>query len=69
VVLAGVLDDLRYLRFALAAVLAFAGAKMLAVSWIKVPPLVSVGVIALCLAIAIAASLIVTRRERVEHAS
>ena len=69
VVLAGALHDLRYLRFALAAVLAFAGVKMLAASWIKVPPLASVGVIALCLAIAIAASLIVTRRERMEHAS
>jgi tellurite resistance protein TerC len=67
VVLAGALNDLRYLRFALAAVLAFAGAKMLAASWFHVPPLISVGVIALCLAIAIAASLIVTRRERLEQ--
>ena len=39
VVLAGALADLRYLRYGLAAVLAFAGAKLLLGSWIKVPPL------------------------------
>lgn len=64
VVLAGALADLRYLRFGLAAVLAFAGGKLLLGEWIKIPPLVSVGVIASCIGIAIAASLRENRRER-----
>ncbi len=64
VVIAGALADLRYLRFGLAAVLAFAGGKLLLGSWIKVPPLVSVGVIAGCITIAIAASVLASRRER-----
>jgi tellurite resistance protein TerC len=57
IVLAGVLAELRYLRFGLAAVLAFAGFKLLLSKWIHVPPLVSVGVIASCIAIAVIASL------------
>lgn len=57
IVLAGALAELRYLRFGLAAVLAFAGSKLLLSKWIHVPPLVSVGVIAGCIAIAVLASL------------
>jgi len=57
IVLAGALAKLRYLRFGLAAVLAFAGAKLLLSSWIVVPPLASVGIIAGCIAIAVVASL------------
>lgn len=68
VVLAGALHGLKYLRFGLAAVLAFAGAKMLLASWVKLSPLASVGVIAACIGIAIAASLIGARRERRERA-
>jgi tellurite resistance protein TerC len=64
VVLAGALADLRYLRFGLAAVLAFAGAKLLLASWIKVSPLASVGVIAGCITIAIVASVYANRRDR-----
>ncbi|MGE0868326.1 MAG: TerC/Alx family metal homeostasis membrane protein [Kofleriaceae bacterium] len=64
VVLAGALADLRYLRFGLAAVLAFAGAKLLVSSWFHVPPLISVGVIASCIAIAVVFSVRATRRER-----
>ncbi len=64
VVLAGALADLRYLRFGLAAVLAFAGGKLLLGSWIKVPPLISVAVIAGCIAIAIVASVHANRRDR-----
>ena len=44
VVLAGAIADLRYLRFGLAAVLAFAGGKLLTTQWLKIPPLVSVAV-------------------------
>jgi tellurite resistance protein TerC len=64
VVLANALQNLRYLRFGLSAVLAFAGTKMLIASWVKFPPLVSVGVIATCIAIAIIASVTATRREQ-----
>jgi tellurite resistance protein TerC len=63
VVLAGALADLRYLRFGLAAVLGFAGAKLLIASWIKIPPLISVGVIAVCIAISVGASLVANRRD------
>lgn len=64
IVLAGALAGLRYLRHGLAAVLAFAGGKLLLGSWVHIPPLVSVGVIAVCLAIAIAASVHARRRDR-----
>lgn len=64
IVLAGALAGLRYLRYGLAAVLAFAGAKLLLGSWIKVPPLASVGVIVACLALAIGASVYANRRDR-----
>ena len=57
VVLAGALANLRYLRFGLAAVLAFAGGKLLLGSWIHIPPLASVAIIAGCIAIAVIASL------------
>jgi tellurite resistance protein TerC len=57
IVLAGLLAELKYLRFGLSAVLAFAGAKLLLSSWVHIPPLVSVGVIAACIAIAVLASL------------
>ena len=63
VVLAGLLADLRYLRFGLAAVLAFAGSKLLLSGWIHVPPLISVIVIASCIAIAVVLSIRATRRE------
>lgn len=64
IVLAGAIANLRYLRFGLAAVLAFAGAKLLAASWISVPPLLSVGIIAICIAISVVASLWANRRDR-----
>jgi tellurite resistance protein TerC len=64
VVLAGALAELRYLRYGLAAVLAFAGGKLLLGSWIKVPPLVSVGIIAVCIGAAVAASVYRNRRDR-----
>lgn len=64
VVLADALSSLRYLRYGLAAVLAFAGAKLLLGSWLAVPPLASVGVIAACIGVAVAASLLANRRAR-----
>lgn len=56
--LARALHQLRYLHFGLAAVLAFAGIKMLAARWFEVGPLVSLAVIAVVLAITVAASLL-----------
>ena len=69
IVLAGVLAELKYLRFGLAAVLAFAGMKLLLSKWIHVPPLVSVGVIASCITIAVVASVRARSRERVVAAA
>ena len=63
VVLARALADLRYLRFGLSAVLAFAGMKLVLASWISVPPLASVGVIASCIALAIWFSVRANRRD------
>jgi tellurite resistance protein TerC len=62
VVLAGALANLRYLHFGLAAVLAFAGAKLLLSKWVFVPPLVSVGIIAGCIAISVVFSVRANRR-------
>jgi tellurite resistance protein TerC len=62
-VIAGYLAELRYLKPALATVLLFVGAKMLLVDVYKVPALLSLGVIVAILGVAIAASLIVDRRE------
>ena len=64
VVLVGALAKLRYLRFGLAGVLAFAGAKMLASSWIVITPFVSVALIAAMIGGAVVASLVATRRDR-----
>jgi TerC family integral membrane protein len=64
IVLANAIGDLRYLRFGLSAVLAFAGAKMIAAPWITVPPLLSIAVIAVCIGVSIVASVIAVRRER-----
>ena len=55
-VLGDLLTRLRYLRYGLAAVLAFAGSKMIASHWVHIPPLLSVGVILGCLAVAALAS-------------
>jgi tellurite resistance protein TerC len=64
VVLVGAIAKLRYLRYGLAAVLAFAGAKMLVAQWIKLTPIVSVAAIAAMIGGAVIASLVATRRER-----
>jgi tellurite resistance protein TerC len=69
VVLVGAIADLRYLRYGLSAVLAFAGAKMLVASWIVIAPIVSVAAIAVMIGASVIASLIATRRERSRHAA
>ncbi|MEO8540770.1 MAG: TerC family protein [bacterium] len=65
-VLAGYLAGLAYLKPALAAILVFVGTKMLVIDFYKVPALLSLGVIASILTLAISASILVARRrERV----
>ena len=64
VVLEHLLGTLRYLQYGLAAVLAFAGIKLIASTWISLPPLLSVGIIAVCIAAAVRASLHARRRDR-----
>ena len=56
-VLAHTIGELKYLHYGLAAVLAFAGAKMIVSTWIEIPPLVSVGIIAACIGVAAWASM------------
>jgi tellurite resistance protein TerC len=57
-VLADLLRDLRYLHFGLAAILALAGAKMIAAKHIDVPHYVSLGAIVAILAVSIVASVL-----------
>jgi tellurite resistance protein TerC len=64
VVLASALQNVRYLKYGLVAVLGFAGAKLLVAPWIHVPPLVSVAVIAACIGGAVVASVLAERRGR-----
>ncbi len=64
IVLGGMLAKLRYLHFGLAAVLAFAGGKMLASHWITIAPFTSVLVIADIIVVAAVASVIAARRDR-----
>ncbi|MDX1998222.1 MAG: TerC family protein [Thermoanaerobaculia bacterium] len=61
--LAGVMGKFRYLKLGLAAVLVFVGIKMSLVDFFKIPGLVSLGVIALCLTVAVVASLRAAARE------
>jgi tellurite resistance protein TerC len=58
-VLAGVITRFHLLRFGLAGVLAFVGAKMLLGHWVHVPTAVSLGTIALLLGASIVASLMI----------
>src|SRR5262245_53319762 len=54
--LAGLLGRFRYLKVGLAAVLVFVGAKLAAIDFVKLPPLVSLAMIALLLGGAVAVS-------------
>jgi len=65
-VLASLLRDLRYLRHGLAAIIVFAGAKMLTAHLFHVPHLVSLLVIVAILTTSIVASVIARRRSPVE---
>src|SRR5215475_8361777 len=56
--LAGVLDRLTYIKFGLAAVLVFVGAKMLAEKWIHISVVASLGIVVAILAIATIISLL-----------
>jgi tellurite resistance protein TerC len=56
-VLAGVIDRFRYLRIGLAAILIFFGARLLLSNLVEVPNGVSLGVIAVALALSVVASL------------
>jgi tellurite resistance protein TerC len=64
IVLAGAIADLRYLRFGLAGVLAFAGGKLLTSEWVAIPPLVSVSAIAAMIGIAVVFSVRANRQDR-----
>jgi tellurite resistance protein TerC len=66
VLLAAMLSKLRFLHFGLAAVLAFAAAKMLLADWIVIGPLISLAVIAVLIAVTIGASLLVTKNSAAE---
>jgi tellurite resistance protein TerC len=55
-VISGYLSGMAYLKPALASIMAFVGTKMVLIDIVKVPPLLSLGVIAAILAIAIFAS-------------
>ncbi|MFL5351023.1 TerC/Alx family metal homeostasis membrane protein [Archangium sp.] len=57
IALAKTVHELRYLHWGLAAVLAFAGLKMIGSEWIQLPPLVSVGIIVVCIGLSVWASL------------
>jgi tellurite resistance protein TerC len=61
-VLVGAISELRYLRFGLAAVLGFAGGKMLAAPWFTVSPIASVAAIGVMIGAAVVASVVASRR-------
>jgi tellurite resistance protein TerC len=54
----------RYLRTGLAAVLVIVGLKMLAARWLAVPTLLSLGVVLVIVAAAMAYSILAARREK-----
>jgi len=56
-VVSDALDRLRYLRYGLAAVLVFSGAKMIGNNWVHISPGMSVGIIGLVLGLTIAVSM------------
>ncbi len=62
--LANVMGKLRFLKLGLSVILSFVGAKMLAMSFVQIPPLVSLTVILVVLAGTIAASLLFPAKAR-----
>ena len=63
IALAKTVHELRYLHWGLAAVLGFAGLKMLLSDWFHMPPLLSVGIIVTCIALAVWWSLRARKKE------
>jgi tellurite resistance protein TerC len=61
--LAGLVEKFRYLKVGLAGVLTFVGIKMTVVDFVKIPSLLSLGVIAGILGAAVIASLLAARRD------
>ncbi|WNG40857.1 TerC/Alx family metal homeostasis membrane protein [Archangium violaceum] len=53
IALAKTVHELRYLHWGLAAVLAFAGFKMIASDWVHVAPLLSVAIIVVCIGLSV----------------
>jgi tellurite resistance protein TerC len=62
-VLSGMMGRFHYLGTGLAAILLFIGAKMVLAAWVKVPPLLSLGVIISVLVISVLASLLRPARD------
>jgi len=63
VLLDHLIGELRYLHYGLAAVLAFAGVKLLSGRWFEIPAVVSIGIIIVCIAAAVWPSVRALRRE------
>lgn len=57
------IGELRYLHYGLAAVLAFAGLKLISGRWFEIPSLLSIGIIVACIAAAVWPSVRKLRRE------
>jgi tellurite resistance protein TerC len=66
VLLEHLIAELKYLQYGLAAVLAFTAAKLATARWIEISPVVSVGVIVLCIGATIWPSMRALRRLRRE---
>jgi predicted tellurium resistance membrane protein TerC len=62
-ILAGIMDRFVYLKPGVAMILIFVGLKMVSGAWIRIPTLLSLGVILGILTIAVVASLVRARRE------
>lgn len=60
--LAGILNRFHLLHYGLSAILIFVGIKMLIVDWVKIPIFVSLGVIAVILAVSVVLSLLRPRK-------
>lgn len=63
-VVADMMTRFRYLKIALAALLVFIGVKMILHSWVKIPNLLSLGVVLAMITIGVTASLIATKAEQ-----
>jgi tellurite resistance protein TerC len=63
IVLEDAIGKLRHLHYGLAAVLAFAGIKLVTSPWLDIPPIASVGIIATCIGASVWSSIHARRRE------